>query len=89
MSVSPSLSQPNNGSFIMRKLTLFALLVSATLAANTSHANWGNLLDSVTKKGSQLIQQPLTSTSANISKPTLSSDTIINGLRDALDPKEH
>ena len=84
MSVSPSLSQPNNGSFIMRKLTLFALLVSATLAANTSHADWGNLLDSVTKKGSQLIQQPLTSTSANISKPTLSSDTIINGLRDAL-----
>ena len=49
----------------MRKLTLFALLVSATLAANTSHADWGNLLDSVTKKGSQLIQQPLTSTSAN------------------------
>ena len=68
----------------MRKLNFFGLLVMATLVANTSHANWGNLLDSVKKKGSELIQQPLTGTTANISKPTLSSDTIINGLRDAL-----
>jgi hypothetical protein len=82
--VSPSWSQPNNGHFIMRKLNFFGLLVMATLVANTSHANWGNLLDSVKKKGSELIQQPLTGTTANISKPTLSSDTIINGLRDAL-----
>ena len=69
----------------MRKLTLLSLLLSATLAANTSHAGWGNLLDSVKKKGGDLLQQQTKGDGdSNLSSSSLSSDTLINGLRDAL-----
>ncbi|SIS72882.1 DUF4197 domain-containing protein [Neptunomonas antarctica] len=69
----------------MRKLTISTLLLSATLAASTSHAGWGDLLDSVKKTGGELLQQPAkNNSSTNISSSSLSSETLINGLREAL-----
>jgi hypothetical protein len=71
--------------FIMRKLTISTLLLSATLVASTSHAGWGDLLDSVKKTGGELLQQPAkNNSSTNISSASLSSETLINGLREAL-----
>ena len=68
----------------MRQLTAYSLVLSAVLFTSTSHADLGSLLNQVKKKGSELIQQPIASPPAKISNPTLSSDAIMNGLRDAL-----
>ena len=68
----------------MSLLTAYTLVLSAVLSTSTSYADLGSLLNHVKKKGSELIQQPIVSNPVGISNPTLSSDTIINGLRDAL-----
>lgn len=66
----------------MRKLTITTLLLSAAIATN-SYAGWNDLVESAKKSGAELIKQPSTSNSA-VSGSSLSSDTLINGLREAL-----
>lgn len=77
----------------MRKLTISTLLLSATLAASPSHAGWGSLLDDVKKTGADLLQQTSNSSvntdistdlNTNIGSTSLSSEALINGLREAL-----
>ncbi|WP_372743342.1 DUF4197 domain-containing protein [Neptunomonas sp.] len=66
----------------MRKLTITTLLLSAAIATS-SQAGWSDLVESVKKTGEELIKQPATTNSA-VSNTSLSSDTLINGLREAL-----
>lgn len=61
----------------MRKLTS-ALLVSAALASTPSVAGWGDLVEDVKKTGGELLKQTLEADSK------LDTDTLINGLREAL-----
>ena len=71
--------------FIMRKLTIPTLLLSATLAASPSHAGWSSLLDDVKKAGANLLQQTSKSSiNTDIGSASLSSEALINGLREAL-----
>lgn len=66
----------------MRKLTMTTLLLSAAIATS-SHAGWSDLVESVKKTGGELIKQPAASNSG-VSSASLSSETLINGLREAL-----
>ena len=66
----------------MRTLTITTLLLSAAIATS-SHAGWGDLVESVKKTGGELIKQPTTN-STTTSNTSLSSDTLVNGLREAL-----
>ncbi len=66
----------------MRKLTITTLLLSAAIATS-SHAGWGDLVESVKKTGGELIKQPTTDNTTT-SNTSLSSDTLVNGLREAL-----
>lgn len=69
----------------MRKLTIPTLLLSATLAASPSHAGWSSLLDDVKKTGANLLQQTSKSSiNTDIGSTSLSSEALINGLREAL-----
>ena len=69
----------------MRKSTTAALLPIMILTTTTSHADWGSLLDNAKAKGANLLQQHAKDKeNTKISNPSLSSDTLINGLRKAL-----
>jgi hypothetical protein len=69
----------------MRKSTTAPLIFITLLAANTSYAGWNNLLDNAKTKGTQLLQQHSKDTgNKNISTSSLSADTLIKGLREAL-----
>ena len=69
----------------MGKSTTATLLLIMILTTTTSYVDWGNLLDNAKAKGANLLQQHAKDKeNTKTSSPSLSSDTLINGLRKAL-----
>jgi hypothetical protein len=64
------------------KTITYSLTLSLCLLASPSHAGWGDFISDITNTGKQILSNEVVSSAAS---GELSTDTIISGLKEALD----
>ncbi len=70
---------------MLSKKIITALLVTTIAFSSSSYADWGSFLKDLTTAGEELLSNPDTASTVTSSASNLDYDTIVSGLKEALD----